>query len=726
MRKFKNGIGLRLLRYVFGCYLIVALLVTATQLLSEYRHVKSDVFGQIYDLEKTFKNSFINSIWSFDTNQLEVTLFGMMKINTVAGIKIETEKRQLLAALGDVVSQDTQIISSEALPSPGMKEIELLHVDSTDSQTLFEYSFPLKYQEEEDGPISLIGYGYIYTDVNTVIDRVKYSFILIIINSLIKTTALWFFFLYFVNRLIVKPLNALANAASTFNPDKFETLSKSKVLDELVKAKHYDELYLLATNFDQMRIAIVDKIQIIETQKRQLEARVLKRTQSLLKANEELTHLALHDTLTTLPNRTLFQDRLEQFLKTAQRSNTRFIVASIDLTKFKAINDSYGHQIGDSILVEVARRLTKALRKTDTLARMGGDEFYALFTLDNDSDGELIVRKFLKTLQMPIVFHDIDIDIDSILINANVGTAIYPQHGETAESLVKNADMAMYHAKKSGISYALYSPKEDSKLRRRLKLSQDFSAAIDEGQLFLLYQPILEIKSKRVTKIEALVRWQHPTLGLISPVEFIAICERNGSIHALTEWVFRQACQQCQVYCKADSSLSIAINLSGQVFSRPEIPDLLEHICHESNIAPSNINLEITESTAMAKPEQAIEILNQLTAKGFSVSIDDFGTGFSSFSYLTILPVNELKIDKSFLLNRTKNSDQVIKGMIDLAHSLDLKVVGEGVETQYLLDLLEELKCDYAQGYHIAKPLSTDDMQLFLKQNQPLEKSLNY
>lgn len=722
MRKFKNGIGLRLLRYVFGCYLIVALLVTATQLLFEYRHVKSDVFGQIYDLEKTFKDSFINSIWSFDTNQLEVTLFGMMKINTVTGVKIETEKRQLIAFLGDVVSQDTQIISSEALPSPGMKEIELLHAGSTVNQTLFEYSFPLKYQEEENGPISLIGYGYIYTDVNTVIDRVKYSFILIIINSLIKTTALWFFFLYFVNRLIVKPLNALATAASTFNPEKFETLSESKVLDELVKAKHYDELYLLATNFDQMRIAIVDKIQIIETQKRQLEAQVLKRTQSLLKANEELTHLALHDTLTTLPNRTLFQDRLEQFLKTAQRNNSRFIVASIDLTKFKAINDNYGHQIGDSILVEVALRLTGALRRTDTLARMGGDEFYALFTLDSDSDGELIVRKFLKTLQQPIFFQDID--IDSITINANVGTAIYPQHGESAESLVKNADMAMYQAKKSGISYALYSPKEDSKLRRRLKLSQDFTAAIDEGQLFLLYQPILEIKSKRVTKIEALVRWQHPTLGLISPVEFIPICERNGSIHALTEWVFRQACQQCQASCQADSSLSIAINLSGQVFSRPQIPDLLESICRVSNIAPGNINLEITESTAMAKPEQAIEILNQLTAKGFSVSIDDFGTGFSSFSYLTILPVNVLKIDKSFLLNRAKNSDKVIKGMIDLAHSLDLKVVGEGVETQYLLNLLEELKCDYAQGYHIAKPLSANDMQLFIKENKPLDEFL--
>ena len=258
-------------------------------------------------------------------------------------------------------------------------------------------------------------------------------------------------------------------------------------------------------------------------------------------------------------------------------------------------------------------------------------------------------------------------------------------------------------------------------MRRQLKLSQDFNKAIEDDQLFLLYQPIFDIKSKRTNKIEALVRWQHPTLGLISPVEFIPICERNGSIHELTKWVFQQACKQCKFYCQADSSLSISINLSGRVFGQPEIPDILENICRMSAISPSNINLEITESTAMAKPEQAIQILNQLTRKGFTVSIDDFGTGYSSFSYLTMLPVNELKIDKSFLLNRGKNSDKVIKSMIDLAHSLDLKVVGEGVETKALLDLLEGMNCNYAQGYHIARPIPVDELHQFLLGEQAIE-----
>ncbi len=719
MNNLKNGIGLRLLRYVFGCYLVVAILVTGVQLVSEYRHVKSDIFSQIYDLENTFKESFVNSIWSFDTPQLKVTLFGMTKIDTVSGIKIVDEHNQILASIGDVVDEDRQIFLSKDLESPGMKEIKLKQAGSEVSQTLFEYTFPIEYQEDENGPIDLIGYGHIYTDVDTIIDRVKYSFILIIINSLIKTAALWLFFLYFVNRFIAKPLAALANAAGALNPEKLETLSSSKALDGVVESKHDDELYLLATNFDQMRIAIVDKMEIIESQKRKLEERVLERTKSLSEANEELRHLALHDTLTSLPNRTLFQDRLAQLLKAGQRNSNRFLVASIDLTKFKTINDNYGHQIGDLILVEVARRLSSVLRSSDTLARMGGDEFYALFDLSNSSDGESVIRKFLTALQDPVVLNDNG--IESIQINANIGTAIYPQHGEEADSLVKNADMAMYQAKNAGISYALYSPEENSRLRRQLKLSQDFNTAIEDNQLFLVYQPILEVKSSRVTKIEALVRWQHPTLGLISPVEFIPICERNSSIHELTQWVFYQACKQCKPYCEADRSLSISINLSGRVFGQPELPNLLENICRMSKIPPGNINLEITESTAMAKPEQAIEILNQLTGKGFTVSIDDFGTGYSSFSYLTMLPVNELKIDKSFLLNRGKNSDKVIKAMIDLAHSLDLKVVGEGVETKALLDLLASINCDYAQGYYIAKPLSADEMHRFLQNDQAIE-----
>ena len=212
-----------------------------------------------------------------------------------------------------------------------------------------------------------------------------------------------------------------------------------------------------------------------------------------------------------------------------------------------------------------------------------------------------------------------------------------------------------------------------------------------------------------------------PTAPRTTPVEFIPICERNGGIRELARSVFHQACKPCKVFCQADTALSISINLSGHVFSEPEIPDVLENICKITHLSTSNINLEVTESTAMAKPDQAIEILNHLTTKDFTISIDDFGTGYSSFSYLTMLPVSELKIDKSFLLNLGKSSDKVIKAMIDLAHSLDVKVVGECEETKALLDLLEGMQCDYAQGYYIAKPLPVDELQQFLLKDLRIE-----
>jgi diguanylate cyclase (GGDEF)-like protein len=703
MIKLKKTIGLRLLRYVFGCYLVVAMTVTGIQLVFEYRHVKSNLFTQLYDLKNTFKNSIVNSLWSFDTPQLEATLFGMLKIDMVSGIKIVNQQQEIIASIGGVLTKDSQIVSTKRLRQNGILETTLIQPNTAQKQTLFEYRFPIEYQGDKGAAIDLLGYGYIYANEKTIIERVKYSFILIIINSVIKTVALWLFFLFFANRVIGRPLNALANAASALNPDRLETLGSSKELDTIIVAKHEDELHLLANNFNQMRVAIVEKIDIIESQKQMLEKRVAERTQSLTEANINLQYLALHDTLTSLPNRTLFNDRLDQMLKAALRNKTRFIVACIDLQNFKTINDTYGHQIGDQVLAGVAQRMSKVMRNADTLARIGGDEFFALLPIINDSDGKVITENLLNSFFEPFVF--VNNSSIPVFTTANIGTAIYPEHGENADALIKNADMAMYQAKQSGISYASYSSEEDSILKRELKISQDIESAIKEDQFYLVYQPILEYKTKRVTKLEALIRWQHPTLGLLSPMEFIPICERSGNVYELSQWVLKTACEQCKAYQLLDGDMSISVNISGRVFNQPEMPNLLEKICETSNVLPSSINLEITETTAMGKPEEAIEILKQLTSKGFTISIDDFGTGYSSFSYLTELPVNELKIDKSFLLSVNENTNKVIKAMIDLAHLLNLKVVAEGVETKELLEMLNEMNCDFAQGFYIAKPL---------------------
>lgn len=714
MSRLKKGIGIRLLRYVFGCYLVVAILVTVVQLFSEHRQVKKEIFNQVSSLEMSFKDSFMSSIWVFDIEQLKITLFGVTKIEIIAGVKIVNESNVEIASVGDVLSESSKVLSVKTLEYDGIKEITLIEPESNESKVLYEYAFPLIFQDEAGGKAKLIGNGYFYINSNTVLDRVLYTFILIVINSVIKTAALWFFFLFFIYRFIAKPLNALTNAASALNPDKIETLNNSKSLDKVFKSKYKDELYQLAVSFDHMRKAIVNKMGIIENQKSQLEAKVQERTKSLVLVNKELQHAALHDTLTSLPNRTLFHNQLDECLKNACENGTSFIVVSIDLTEFKYINDNYGHQVGDYVLIEVAKRLSSALRKTDFVARIGGDEFYALIPLDcSNTDEESIVRRYITALADPVVCDDLN--VPNIEVNANVGAALYPKHGTNATLLIKNADTAMYYAKNSGVDFALYSDEESARLKRKSQLSQDFKFAIDNNELFLVYQPILDINRNQINKIEALVRWQHPTLGLVSPDEFIPICERTGRIHELTLWVFSEASKQYKKFFEFDSHLTISINLSGRVFSEPNLPSILGNICKNTNISPTSINIEVTESTTMDKPDQAISMLNQLTDKGFSISIDDFGTGYSSFSYLVLLPVTELKIDKSFLLNMGTKSNKVIKAMVELAHSLNLKVVCEGVETLELLRLLKEMGCDYAQGYFIAKPLTVYEMKSFLE-----------
>jgi len=707
MIEIKKGIGVRLLRYVFVFYLFIAILVTGIQLVSEYRNIKNDTFDQLINIKSSFIDSFMSSMWILDIPQLETTLSGVANIIIVKGIELRNESDVVIASSGFTLSDKNKILSQESLLQSGMKEI-VVQIEPNIIKTLFEYEFRLEYKDGED-PQKLIGYGRIYTDKETIINRVTYSFVLIIINSLVKTVALWFLFLFFINRFVEVPLQTLTETVNIFDPDKVETLTDYSVFEKLPKFKYKDQLYHLAASFDQMRLGIVDRINFIESQKSNLEEQILERTNSLLIVNKELKHLASHDDLTSLPNRAKFQYQLKQFLKIAYRNKTQFIVVSIDLTEFKEINDSYGHHAGDIVLIEVAKRLKSSLRDTDIVARIGGDEFYALMALDKvGMYYETICNKMINMIESPVLINSEKGEF--VNVRANIGCAIYPTHGTEEDTLIRNADTAMYLAKKSGMNYAIYSTIDSQIFKREALLAKSFKTAIEGNELFLAYQPILDIKLNKVTKIEALVRWKHPTLGLIPPDEFIPICEKCSYIQELTQWVFYEACKDFKFYFDVDKTLSLSINLSGKVFSQPELPHLLENICKEVDLPPNCINLEVTETTAMDKPKEAIDILKKLNKMGFTSSIDDFGTGYSSFSYLKILPVHELKIDKSFLLEVDSHGYKIIKGMIELAHSLELKVVGEGVETEELLELLKKTGCDHAQGYYIAKPQPIDQI----------------
>jgi diguanylate cyclase (GGDEF)-like protein/PAS domain S-box-containing protein len=426
---------------------------------------------------------------------------------------------------------------------------------------------------------------------------------------------------------------------------------------------------------------------------------------------EQLQHLALHDMLTGLSNRTLLQDRLQQALVTATRDGHSVSLLVLDLDRFKAINDTYGHHYGDLVLQEVARRLVGSLRRSDTVARLGGDEI-AIILPDADIFSALQAEtKIAHALEVPI-----DLGSQRFHVGASVGIAIFPDHGEDASTLLRHADVAMYAAKGSNSGFAVYAPHQDSYNPLRLTLISQLRDAIESDQLVMHYQPKLLLSSGVVDGVEALVRWQHPELGLVPPDQFIHLAESSGLIRPLTMWVLRSALMQCRAWRAQNLDLEVAVNLSVRSLHDPELPDIVRALLTDAAVPPSRLTIEITESVIMAEPERALDVLLRLKAIGVRVSIDDFGTGYSSLSYLRTLKADELKIDRSFVIDLDTNSENafIVRSVIDLGHNLGLHVVAEGIESQVVLDMLTVLTCDRAQGYHLSRPLPPDELVAWL------------
>lgn len=452
--------------------------------------------------------------------------------------------------------------------------------------------------------------------------------------------------------------------------------------------------------------------EVIEQQNELLEERVDERTRELADVNAELKHLAVHDPLTQLPNRTLFNDRLEQLIQLSERESRCFAVASIDLTKFKLINDNYGHDAGDLVLVEISKRFAEGLRGTDTLARMGGDEFAALLSdTDKHRAIDTIMQQLISRLDKPIVLQD----GSQIMPNANIGIALYPDHAVTSEQLFKFADIAMYNAKRSDKGYSIFCPDKNLQEQEFAELINELELAITKQELVLHYQPIVDVKTKILSGFEALIRWVHPVRGKIPPNMFIPHAEKSRHIGPLTHWVLSEACRQSVKFEAEGFSLPISVNLSPRVFTSPELPDQLSALLQQHKLPPSRIKLEITENAAMTNPNQAMEIISKFSAMGCPISIDDFGTGHSSLAYLTRLPLNELKIDRSFLVSDSNSNRVVVETIIELAHALDLKVVAEGIETEDTYELLKQRGCDYAQGYYFGRPIDAQRAMKLLK-----------
>jgi len=427
-------------------------------------------------------------------------------------------------------------------------------------------------------------------------------------------------------------------------------------------------------------------------------------------AEERVRSLAYYDALTGLPNRILLRDRLSKALATARRQKHKVALLFFDLDRFKTINDSLGHSVGDLLLQSVAERLQRCAREQDTVARLGGDEFLIVLTNINDTPGAAVAaERFMDamTTRFVILGH-------SLSVGCSLGISIFPEHGADSETLIKHADAAMYSAKDYGRNnFQFFTADMNAQAVERLTLENGLRLALDKKELSLVYQPQLDIATGKISELEALLRWHHPDLGLVPPDKFIRIAENSGLIMQIGEWVLRAACSQARKWQDEGlSAVPVAINVSAVQFRQQGFCELVRKVLRETGLAPHYLELELTESLLLANADVNLSVLQELKAMGLSLAIDDFGTGYSSFSYLKRFPVSKLKIDRSFVRDVAVNPDDaaITTAIISMAKSLNLKVIAEGVENEAQMSFLRAHQCDEIQGYYFSKPLTVDQI----------------
>jgi diguanylate cyclase len=437
---------------------------------------------------------------------------------------------------------------------------------------------------------------------------------------------------------------------------------------------------------------------------------------------ERITRLSNYDDLTSLPNRKLYKNRLDQALEGAARSHHMSAVMVLDLDRFKNVNDSLGHAIGDQLLSNVAQRLQACLEEEHFLARMGGDEFALLVpTVLHVEDVVTVARNILNVFASAIehkgqAFH----------LTTSIGISIYEQDGRDAETLLKNADAAMYSAKQQGgNNFQFYTPSMNAMILERVTMEYRLRDAVENNELLVYYQPLLDIGTGQIVGMEALTRWNSPEYGMVSPATFIPIAENSGLIVPIGEWILRTACRQNQVWQEAGyPPMRVSVNLSTRQFELPDLVETVAAILEETGLSPEYLKLEITESLAMQNPDSAIQQLHALKQLGIEIAIDDFGTGYSSLNYLKKFPIDTLKIDRSFVGDIPGDSDDVaiVTAIIAMAHNLKINVVAEGVETEEQLVFLRDQHCDEMQGYLFSRPVPAEEFEALLIEGRDLNK----
>jgi diguanylate cyclase (GGDEF)-like protein/PAS domain S-box-containing protein len=462
----------------------------------------------------------------------------------------------------------------------------------------------------------------------------------------------------------------------------------------------YEDITAERASREGLERAVTERTQELKEANARLEAEIADRRQAETRAQ----HLADHDALTGLPNRRLLEDRLTQALAASQRNRKQTAVMFVDLDRFKNINDSLGHAAGDLVLKECAERLVKQLRVVDTICRMGGDEFVVVLPeIKRASDAANVAAKILETVAQPFRVEERELHI-----TPSVGISVFPDDGRDAESLIRNADAAMYHAKETGrANYQFFTEQMNQAASRRLALEADLRQAVLKGEMRVWYQPVVEAASGKVASHEALLRWQHPTRGVIEPGEFVSLAEDTGLIQRLGEWLLGEACRWC-TFIGAERGLPVSVNLSARQFHDPKLPEMVARALKDSGLPPALLEFEVAEPIVMQNTDLALAVLRKLRELGVAVAIDGFGAAYSSLVGLRQLPVQKLKIDRTLVAEVHKEGRAIVAGIAGLAHALELKVTAVGVETEAQREALKACGCDYLQGYLTGRPVDAE------------------
>jgi diguanylate cyclase (GGDEF)-like protein len=482
----------------------------------------------------------------------------------------------------------------------------------------------------------------------------------------------------FTARRVVKPVTALIHSTRRLGAGEYSAE---------IEVTSHDEIGELASSFNSMRKGIAER-----------EAHIL--------------DLAYRDSLTGLPNRALFSERLVEALEQARGTSAPLALLMIDLDRFKYVNDTLGHDLGDLLLQQVSARIKAVTERPGNLvARLGGDEFAMLMQGDNLAAAERHAEALLAAFEQPFFVEEQVLDM-----TGSIGIVVYPEHGDDMHTLLRHADIAMYAAKRARSGFSVFQSGQDELIAEHLSLMGEMRRALEHNEFVLHYQPKMNLRTGTVEHVEALLRWQHPVRGLLGPEHFISFAEQTGYIRMITRWVLHHAVAQCAIWQSQNIDLQIAVNVSVRDLVQLDLPETVAKCLSEHGVAPSRLWIEITESALMDDPGKAIATLHRLKANGVNLSIDDFGTGYSSLSYLKRMPVHELKIDKSFVLGMALDHEDetIVRSTIDLGHNMGLRVVAEGVESQAAMNRLRHLGCDLAQGYFLSTALPAIELEGWL------------